>query len=280
MTRRLLLTGASGRLGSHVVPELQSRDFELIAPGLAGMPARVDLASPGGSRAAVLASQPEIVVHLAGAVPGRGRRFEENESVTAELAAAAAEAGARLLVFISSAAVYGDRRTWPLVESEALEPSSDYGRSKAAAERALASSGVPAVVLRVFNVYGTGFDDSLVNRLVASTPDRPVELRGLGGFVRDYVSAADVARAVASAALVEPQDGFVAMNIGSGVPRSNRELLDELSQYCEVHWTDVGGPTTTSVADIGRAQRMIAFAPTASLDLGGLLPRSGSLDHG
>jgi nucleoside-diphosphate-sugar epimerase len=105
----------------------------------------------------------ESVVHLAGALEGTDpvRMHAVNVEGSRALAIAARAAGVRLMVHVSSAAVYGDRcGLVRLNESDSLIPASAYGISKLAGEQAvreaLASSGVGLTILRPTGVYGGG----------------------------------------------------------------------------------------------------------------------------
>jgi len=104
----------------------------------------------------------DAVVHLAGIAhvgPGVTEQTYDrvNHLATAELARAAAAAGVRRLVFLSSiraqTSATADR---PLSEADEPRPTDDYGRSKLAAETAVRASGVPCIILRPTLVYGPG----------------------------------------------------------------------------------------------------------------------------
>jgi len=101
------------------------------------------------------------VVHLA-AISHTGNvapeRYDRvNRQATAELAAAAARAGVRQLVFVSSIrAQSGPTADHALTERDAPEPTDAYGRSKLAAEAAVRAAGIPFTILRPVLLYGPG----------------------------------------------------------------------------------------------------------------------------
>ena len=174
-------------------------------------------------------------------------------------------AGITRIVLASTAAIYGDALTGPVSEQTAPALRSPYAASKLAAEQALQNCSCETVSLRLFNVFGPGLDDSLVARLERSTVDEPARLRTLDDFVRDYVHSDDVARAV-EAAIVRPlPERHTVLNVGSGVPTSNRAVLEAVSARQPVHWQLVAGPPSYSVADMSLAGSVLGFVPPVRL---------------
>jgi nucleoside-diphosphate-sugar epimerase len=110
----------------------------------------------------------EAVVHLAArvhqagedAAGGRGDYFRVNTAGTARLARAAADAGVRRLLFMSTVKVHGEGRSTAYCESDPEDPSDPYAESKLEAEHAVAEiarrSGLKTVILRSPLVYGPG----------------------------------------------------------------------------------------------------------------------------
>ena len=220
----VLITGASGLLGSTVVTEL-ARDRDVVA--LARRPPLDD----GGARWLVhdlrspalpddLPSTVDAVVHLAQArefrdFPVRAPDvFAVNVASTALLADWACNVGARHLVVASSGAVYRPGSE-PHREDEPVggpEVPSYYASTKLAAEmlaRAY-SSELAVTILRPFFIYGRGQEASMLfPRLVASVrAGTPVRLDGGEGMRFNPVHVSDAAAAVA-AALVQEQSCVV-----------------------------------------------------------------------
>jgi dTDP-4-dehydrorhamnose reductase len=145
---RLLLTGASGHLGSYVLPESLRRDDEVVAWSgrrqgeLFGCPLRpVDLAAPDAVASAFGDARPEAVLHTAALAsvsdchrnPQRAERVNTNGSaILAELA----DRAKIPLVHVSTDMVFDGERA-PYREEDAVAPVSVYGRTKAEAERAV-----------------------------------------------------------------------------------------------------------------------------------------------
>jgi UDP-glucose 4-epimerase len=278
---RVMVTGASGRVGRRVVDVLgRTPDYDVVAVGgMSAATARtgmgVDLGDFRKVREMITAVRPDAIVHLGAVV---GARCDEdpvsaeriNVDGTGVLAEAFARHGGSRFVFASTAAVYGDVLTGAISESAECAPANAYGRQKLQAEQrlaetAVASSGtLTAVALRIFNVFGPGFPASLVERLRQSTAAHPVELRAMDEFVRDYVHVDDVVDAVALALSAELGTPATAVNIGSGIGLSSRQLVERLSRVSPVFYAAKQGRPSSSVADIGRARLLLGFEPRSS----------------
>jgi dTDP-4-dehydrorhamnose reductase len=185
----LLLTGASGQLGSYLLRELRSRGVDFVAwsgtrcgEHLASLLQPVDLSHPDQVAAAFRQAGPSLVVH-AGAMasvadclhdPARARRVNtEGSRLLAELTD---NAGARL-VFVSTDLVFdGERGGYS--EEDTPAPLSIYGRSKLAAEQAVLEIPRHAVV-RCSLLFGPSLTERhsfLDQQLVALRERKPFAL--------------------------------------------------------------------------------------------------------
>jgi nucleoside-diphosphate-sugar epimerase len=209
MPERVLLTGATGFVGSHIAGAFVEAGYEVLCGvrassdmrWISDLPIeRVSLDLKGGAEGLPRAVEnADLVVHTAGIT--RARRVEDYHSVNAEgtrrLAVAAFEAGVRRFVLISSLAARG-----PDDPTKDDHPESAYGRSKLEAEAYLRSLGgrMEAVVLRPAAVYGPRDTDLLPLFKMAIRGWLPVPS---GANLLQPVYATDVARA-ALAAVREP----------------------------------------------------------------------------
>jgi UDP-glucose 4-epimerase len=242
--RRVLVTGGSGFIGSHVIPALLAQgavvsSVDLVEPNrpVPGVPTLLgDLTDPAVVRAAIT-DEVEAVVHLAAAtsvlvsIERPARTVDVNVTATASLLERCREVGVGSFVFASTNAVAGpvppDRR---IDEHVVLQPLTPYGASKAAAEMLMSAYtgvyGVRCVPLRFTNVYGPGMTgkDSIVARIMrAALSDGGMTVYGAGEQVRDYVYVEDVAAAV-TVALRRP-DIAGPVVIGAGQSYSVLDIL-------------------------------------------------------
>jgi nucleoside-diphosphate-sugar epimerase len=157
---RWAISGGAGFLGLHLARKLiadgnEVRSLDLVPlqePDLDVHELRGDIRDEAACRELVDGAR--ILVHAAAALPIRGSRDEirsVNVEGTLTLLAAAAEAGVRRVVFVSSTAVYGVPEKHPIEEDDTLEGVGHYGESKIEAEeicRAFMRRGLDCVIMR------------------------------------------------------------------------------------------------------------------------------------
>jgi nucleoside-diphosphate-sugar epimerase len=163
----VLVTGADGFVGQHLVAHLASRGFKVTAASrkplacdkanVTGVPLP-DLSAPFDW--SPLIRQCNAIVHLAGITHKRAsvQMYDlVNHRATAALAEAAFQCGTDHLIFVSSiAAQCGSFSFHESREDDIPSPQSAYGRSKLAAENAVRSSGVSFTILRPVVIHGEG----------------------------------------------------------------------------------------------------------------------------
>lgn len=277
---RLLVTGAGGAIGRRLRARLEADGVDasyLLSPRSVASsddPA-VDVAeiTDAGQLAAIVEKRrPSAIIHLA-AVTGSAcdsdpqRAVAVNVEAVRSLTGIARTSGVSRFVLASTSAVYGDQYETPITEAGPLALASRYAQSKRQAEVVLSeaageSGSFSAVALRIFNVFGPGMLDSLANRLLSSSADAPVSLAGLDTFVRDYVHVDDVVEALVRAAESPVTDPWTIINVGSGRPTSNRDLVAALEPVSYL----TGEPRASySCADVTAARRILGFTPSRSL---------------
>ncbi len=173
---KLLVTGGTGFIGSHLAEEARRRAAEVVVLGLTDRPEEVAnveaLRRQGVEVLPGSITDPELcgramrgvthVFHLAVAMREGGKRDEFFERVnlngTRHLLEAAAEARVARFVFCSTIGIYGHRAQGVTREDSPLAPGNVYERTKVAAERLVREFGrgraLPLVILRPADVYG------------------------------------------------------------------------------------------------------------------------------
>jgi UDP-glucose 4-epimerase len=206
------VTGAGGFLGGAVAASLVGAGWRVagfdITPGRAEGCAHWitgEVRQDALARAAADLGMPEVVFHAAGGSSvGASMADPEGDlrrtvgSLRETLAFLKAEAPLARLIYPSSAAVYGAAELGPVPETAWLQPISPYGRHKMQAEFDIAMSGVNAVVLRFFSLYGPGLRKQLLWDLARRLAAKPVqlELSGTGEELRDFLFIDDAVRLV------------------------------------------------------------------------------------
>lgn len=211
MTDTVLVTGASGFLGHHIVPGLAARGWRVYAA--ARHPA--DMLDAPAARAVTLPDlskpvrwEPLLedvthVVHFAGiahAGPGVSEvDFDQvNAQAVGDLAHAARNRARRIVLASSIRAQCGPVCDRILTEDDPAMPSDPYGRSKLRAEQLLAHSGAPWVALRSVLVYGSGVRGNMQALARLARSPWPLPFGALSNrrsllAVENLISAIDVA---------------------------------------------------------------------------------------
>jgi len=211
MTGRLVaLTGATGFIGRHLLRELPKRGYKLrvllrrptVLPPEASGAVVGDLAAPRNMSNALAGV--DAVIHSAGLAHAMSGLPEDdyraiNTEATVRLARAAARAGARRFVFLSSIrAQSGPASADALTEELEARPTDAYGRSKLEAERGLAEVDIDWVALRPALVYGPGVKGNMAALVRLAALPVPLPFASLPGrrsllSVDNLVEAVDLA---------------------------------------------------------------------------------------
>ena len=222
---------------------------------------------------------PEVVFHLAGR-PGVDAATDTDINVlgTLRVLEGARLAGARKVVFASSAGVYGeaDADALPVRESAPQRPSTVHGVAKKAAFEYLCAYrdqwGIEFTALALATVYGprqaTGVVPSLLARLRAG---EACVVTGDGRQTRDLVYVDDVVDALVRAT---ERGGGLLVNVGTGRETSVADLLGTLAGLVEVPTPAVAvapvppGEPRRVALDPGRARIHLGWAPWTPLEDG------------
>ena len=193
----LLLTGATGFVGQHLVSALIQRNlpYQIAVRTQAGNSAHPGCISVGDINAHTAWSQAlegvTYVVHLAARVHITQETSSDayaafravNTAGTLNLARQAAAAGVRRFVFLSSVKVNGEGSPHAYLETDTPAPEDAYAVSKWEAEQGLweisAETGMQMVILRIPLVYGSGVGANFLQLLQTVNKGWPLPLRGI-----------------------------------------------------------------------------------------------------
>ena len=205
--KRVLVTGLQGFTGLHLAAELEAHGYEVWGLGdidpTRPRSVKANLLDIESLRAAVLAAQPQYVVHLAGvAFVGHGQPkafYDVNLVGTRNLLEALDPISAQLkcVLLASSANVYGNLQGGLLSEANPVNPANDYAVSKLAMEymAKLWLPRVPVVMARPFNYTGVGQSESfLIPKIVSHfVHKRPTIELGNMDVWREFNDVRDIA---------------------------------------------------------------------------------------
>lgn len=304
MTRRILITGGAGFIGSHAADAFLAQGWaveildDLSTGKLANVPARatfhrVDVRSLAAAQL-VRGGDFDAIVHLAAQMDVRRSvadplfDLDVNVRGTVALLETVRQLPKRpRIVFASTGGVvYGDQARPPNAETATKEPDSPYAVGKLAAEHYLAYygriHGIEALSLRFANVYGPRQDPHGEAGVVAIFCSRllagePLTVFGDGLQTRDYVYVTDVAAAIVKAVQVRldfaPRIDARAFNIGTGIGTPVLDLATSLRRASGIESPVEFAPhrlgeQQDSFVRIDKARSELDWTPHVGLDAG------------
>lgn len=308
MNRTVMVTGGCGYIGSHVARAfkqnndtvhvidqvkrdhtLKDIDGYLIA----------DFASDE-ALSMIVNLEPDVVVHCAGtslvgpSMTDPAEYYTNNIVKTIALLNVVRHMPKRpVILFSSSASVYGVPDTWPTDEGSDIQPISPYGATKAMTERILDdyfnAYDIHSMCFRYFNAAGAepfnsdlgqepGATHIVARALEASIADRAFTINGDdydtddGTCVRDYVHVWDLARAhiLGVNYMLDdyPQPGAYVLNLGTREGISNKQIVDYVFNKYGLPFVNYGerraGDPDTLVADATQAKNLLGWVPEYS----------------
>jgi nucleoside-diphosphate-sugar epimerase len=214
---KVMVTGATGFVGSHLAEALRRRGDEVTV--LARSAAKAAALTPLGVRVIPgdlhdrtaleqAAQAQEVVYHVAGVVAARSEAdfMVANRDGTRNLVETMGRVGTGRLVFVSSMAAAGPTiKGRPLRGDEAPRPVTAYGRSKLAAEQAVSAAAFPWTIIRPPMVYGPRDQEVLKVFRLARLGVAPV--LGDGSQELSAVHGGDLAEALIAAATTAAASG-------------------------------------------------------------------------
>jgi UDP-glucose 4-epimerase len=281
---RILITGVRGFIGAAVASAAHAQGHDVVGvdQSVEGRPVpsgvrtiQGDITRPAAWREAF--AEVDVVIHSAAMhhtdqiAEGPVRSIEVNLHGTRLVLDAAASAGVRRFINLSSAKVYGEPLSVPSCEDDLLNPVEPYGLAKAVSEEHCryyaARSTMRCISVRPFSVYGprqdlsTGYVGQLIQGWLSH---RPVPLAGRPDFLRDFVHIDDVVDVCLAAATYKYS--FDVVNVGTGKGTSLADLVSEFAQLCgdgiNVNYTPArAGTIQRARADADRMLSLLSRDP-------------------
>lgn len=299
------MTGATGLLGSWVVPELVRRGAEVVALVRDGAPrsilardgwldrivtVRGSLSDDGLLRRAFAEYGVETAFHLgAQTLVGVAKvdpvgTLEANVRGTWLLLEAARQAGVKQVLVASSDKAYGDSANLPYFEDHPLQGRFPYDVSKSCTDLITTmyarTFGLCACIVRCGNLFGGG--DLNFSRLIpgvirATVRNEPFLIRSDGKFVRDFLyveDAADAYLALAERMAADPSLAGEAFNFGLEMRPTMLELTEKVlgmmgrSDLRPVVQNIASAEIREQYLDAGKARARLGWKPRYGMDEG------------
>ncbi|MCQ8119233.1 SDR family oxidoreductase [Methylomonas rosea] len=292
---KVLVTGGAGFIGSHLSRELwrQGHQVSVIDSLVGGRKETIaDLLGQerfefhhvdirDAETISPLFAGIDWVFHLAGladivpSIEQPRAYYETNVSGTFNVLEAARAAGIKRFVYAASSSCYGIPEQFPTPESAPVQPQYPYALTKYLGEELVMHWAqlydLPAVSLRLFNVYGphartTGAYGAVFGVFLAQKLNgKPFTVVGDGTQTRDFTYVTDVANAFIAAAESELRGEI--MNVGSGGTYSVNQLVGLLGGPIEYIPKRPGEPDCT-FADTGKIKAKLGWQPQVNFEEG------------
>ena len=293
--RTVLITGGYGFLGRAVARRFGSEGCRVVGIGRGrwapeeALAAGFDVWLDAGVSVSSLMSfndQFDTVIHCGGngsvgyALSNPLQDFYKTVQGTAELLEyLRLQESEALVVYPSSAGVYGSKDDRPIRESDSLNPISPYGYHKRMAENLLELNsrmyGVRAAVIRFFSIYGPGLTKQLLwdaaGKLMGCKNSEAARFWGTGEETRDWIDIRDAAELIFKVS--DSKEPYVVLNGASGerstVHETLRLLKNALGSSAQITFSGIerAGDPRYYHSDISRA-RALGWSPAVNLEDG------------
>ncbi len=273
---RALVTGAGGFIGSHFVPYLAMRGWQVRAvdvhaapPGVLGPNVEYRVLDIRDAQAVAAALEGvDVVFNLASVHLDVHAAFEEfaavNVAALQRLVGLCAAAGVRRLVQVSSVGVYGHVASPPATEDAPLNPQNDYERTKVAGEQVALScaalTGMDVVVIRPSWVYGAGCPRT--RKLIRSLRKGQFFFIGHGRNLRHPLYVDDLLEALVLAAQAGPEVAGRIFNVAGPRWMTVEDMVAQFASAIDVRPPSFHAPRWLGLAVGWTAEKVSAIVGT------------------
>lgn len=303
ISRRYVVTGAAGFIGSHLVERLLRDNHEVIGIDCFGanysrnLKARNIEQSQDNCRfrlAEISLCTDDIdceirgadaIFHLAGEPgvrPSWGVDFHKyaanNVLATQRLLESMVASNVERIVYASSSSIYGNAEIMPTPETATPKPISPYGATKLAGEilcdTYARSRDLDVRILRYFTVFGPRQRPDMAFNIFcrAALAGRNCTIFGDGYQSRDFTYVDDAVEATYAAATIDSSEDQI-FNVGGGLMANLRDVVLAIEkasgQTMDVEFGSKQlGDVRDTIADVRRAEQLLGFSPTTTLQDG------------
>ncbi len=304
-TRRILITGGAGFIGSHLSerllalgasvicvdnfdpfypPELKRRNIECIRANERFELVECDVRSKDDLRKIFHTQKVDNIIHLAAkagvrpSISDPSSYQDVNIGGTINLLELSKEYGIKSFIFASSSSVYGASEKTPFKEDDNLyQPISPYAASKQAGELFCYTYHylyrIPVICLRFFTVYGPRQRPDMAIHKFTKLIDRgeEIQLYGDGSSQRDYTYISDIVNGVIS--VLDREFGFEIINLGDSETTELKRLVslieENLGKKAKVKTLQAQpGDVPVTCADISKARKLLGYSPSVRIEQG------------
>lgn len=294
----MLVTGAGGFLGAHVVAQCDAQacrcfagtrhpeSWRLGGLGVGGkvQTVNLDLHDRDCIRAAIDPIKPDVIINCAAYGVDPSQRdssvaFLTNVAGALDLLDVASELGVRRFIQIGSCSEYG-HKDHPIREEESLNPTGIYGATKAAATIVLRQRardlGIAFCTLRVFGLWGPLEANYRLFPQILDACERRVPLSLTGcKQIRDYTFVVDIARRIVNIGLLANFPNDEVINLASGNPVVLRDLVLSVAEVFDgaefMHFGDLPyreNEMWRLEADVAKQQDLLGRTDCTFLEFG------------
>lgn len=301
--KKVTITGASGYLGSAIVKHLLKIEANIIRVSRKKLQELDDVSDLVGDIYEKdlwldVVKNSDVIIHLAGNTSVYAEKKDLILGINSTLIpvinlieAAKIAGNTPLVLFSSTASVYGLNPTVPTAEKERENPITSYDIHKLCAEKHLQIAHEDGIIrnvnLRLSNVYGPSIskssssDRGILNYFARkATAGEPIIVYGDGSSIRDYIFIDDVVKAFILAGLIDISKHSL-FNVGSGIGFTIKEVFTRLATRASeisgkhVELKFVPWPESADliehrnyIADISLIKKVLNWRPEVGLDTG------------